>query len=295
VLEGLHAESQRTMGRTVAGHPVRSPLVAQPLSLLDELGLQLSEMVEQDRVDPWKPMIARDRSGVPVASNTPSDALRSAATAMARLHTSRVSGFAVPPRTASADVKQVRDRAARIAEASPAEADTVLALSRRVTDRLEAAEPGVLLPGHGSFKPTQLLFRDGDAVVIDLDAFGLADPAGDVGCFIAYLRPSRLWYQRSGLRHWFDRAADEFVCAYRHAMVDLGVAPSGLNCILERARAYEAAKLFRIAVRHVTRDNSPRPEELLAICGDVGECLDNAARWRTASLAGADRSSNRKT
>ncbi len=288
VLEDLYVESQRMMDRTVAGHTIRTPLVPKPLGLVDELGLQLSEMVEAG-ADPWSPRVERGPDGAPVKTEPPAEALRSAAVAMARLHTSRTSAFAEPPRTAAADIKQVRDRAARIAEANPSEAGRVLAMAQRLSCRLEAAEPDSVLPGHGSFKPTQLLVRDRDALVVDLDAFALADPAADVGCFMAYLRPSSLWYRRSGLRLWFDRAAHDFVHGYRRAMVDLGVAPSHLDGILERTRAYEGAKLFRIAVRHVTRQNSPRPQELAAICSDIGECLDNPSRWRTASMSGRGR------
>jgi hypothetical protein len=293
VQESLHRESQRTMDQKVAGHTFRAPLVPRPLGRVDDLALLLSEMVREssspNRVDApaaedsWKPRIVRRPGGMVVDLNTPTTKIRCAAATMARLHTSSISTFAVPPRTSAGDVKQVRERASRIAEANPAEADSVLALSRRVAESLEAAEPGVLMPGHGSFKPTEMLFRDGDAVVIDLDKIGLADPAGDVGCFLAYLRPTSLWYQRSGLHQWFDRAADDFVSSYRRAMLDLGVASPVVDGILERARAYEAAKLFRIAVRHVTRNNSPRPRELSAICGDIAECLDGRARWSKAS------------
>lgn len=42
-------------------------------------------------------------------------------------------------------------------------------------------------------------------------------------------------------------------------MLDVGMAPVIIDGILERARMYEAAKLFRIAVRPVTRGNSARP------------------------------------
>lgn len=64
-----------------------------------------------------------------------------------------------------------------------------------------------------------MLLRLGEAVVIDLDALALADPAADVGCFLAYLLPTGLWRQRSGMRSWFDAAAQEFVRALspRHA------------------------------------------------------------------------------
>jgi hypothetical protein len=240
--------------------------------------------------DPWKPRISLGEGGAAVETEVPRDQLRLAATAMARLHTSSVSRQARPPRTSSAEVKKVRERTLRIATGNPAAAEAVLALGNRLVARLEDAQPDSFLAGHGSFKPTQLLFRGRQAFVIDLDAFGLADPADDVGCFLAYLRPNSLWYRHPGLRSWFDMAAEEFVGAYRQSMLDLNVAAGAIDAILERARVYEGAKLVRIAVRHVTRNNSPRQQELRAICDEISECLSDGARWRSLASDSPDSS-----
>ncbi|MDQ6662181.1 MAG: hypothetical protein M3Z24_14600, partial [Chloroflexota bacterium] len=99
------------------------------------------------------------------------------------------------------------------------------------------------------------------------------DPALDVGYFLAYLRPSGLWYSRSGMREWFEQSANVFTNAYRQAMLEYGVSPSSVAGILERSRLYEAALLFKIATRRVNRLNSPRPKELAAMLHEVAACL----------------------
>jgi thiamine kinase-like enzyme len=114
--------------------------------------------------------------------------------------------------------------------------------------------------------------------MVDFDGFCLADAALDVGYFLAYLRPSGLWYHRPGLRDWFEHAATEFVNAYRAAMRERGVAHAEIDGILERVRLYEAAILVKVAIRRVNRLNSPRPQELSAMLGAIAGCLTGEAR-----------------
>jgi hypothetical protein len=45
--------------------------------------------------------------------------------------------------------------------------------------------------------------------------------------------------------------------------------------ILERSRLYEAALLFKIATRRVNRLNSPRPQELSGMLGEIAACLSD--------------------
>jgi aminoglycoside phosphotransferase (APT) family kinase protein len=139
---------------------------------------------------------------------------------------------------------------------------------------------------HGSYKPSQLLFHSGEARVIDWDEMVAGDPALDVGSFLAWLRPSGLWYGRLGSRACFDASAEQFVRAYVRSRLALSVDADEIPDVLERARAYEASKLFKIAVRRVRWRNSPRPGELAAMCQEIAGCLEEPARWREA-LAGS--------
>jgi hypothetical protein len=44
--------------------------------------------------------------------------------------------------------------------------------------------------------------------------------------------------------------------------------------LTNRARAYEAATLFKIAARRINRLQSPRPNEITRMLSDVRACLD---------------------
>src|SRR5207245_4181447 len=120
---------------------------------------------------------------------------------------------------------------------------------------LSALPSDTLRPAHGSYKPSQLLVREGAVFLVDFDQFCLADPALDVGYFLAYLRPAGLWYHRPGMMPWFQAAAEVFTTAYRQAMLELGVPQAAVDGILQRSRLYEAALLFKIATRRVNRLN----------------------------------------
>src|SRR6266516_4315769 len=60
-------------------------------------------------------------------------------------------------------------------------------------------------------------------VIIPDEELCLADPALDVGYFLAYLRPVGLWYRRPGMRQWFETAAEIFRSTYCQAMLEHGV------------------------------------------------------------------------
>ncbi len=96
------------------------------------------------------------------------------------------------PRTGAKEAKRVRERAGLIAAYNPSEAKTAQRLAKQLGARLEVLQPDAYRPAHGGFKASQLLFHSRRVFVVDLDGFCLADPALDIGYFLAYLRPSGL-------------------------------------------------------------------------------------------------------
>jgi aminoglycoside phosphotransferase (APT) family kinase protein len=216
-----------------------------------------------------RPRVVRTRAGEITTASIPGDALRSTARALAQLHTSAVRPTEAMPRTGAQEAKRACKRAKVIAARYPAQAEAVLRLAHQLAARLERLSPDEYRPAHGGFKASQLLFPGPHVVMVDFDAFCLADPALDVGYFLAYLRPSGLWYHRRGLRDWFERAATEFVGAYRAAMLERGIAHAEIERILDHVRLYEAAILFKVAIRRSNRLNSPRPQELSAMLGEM--------------------------
>ncbi|MBV9689051.1 MAG: phosphotransferase [Ktedonobacteraceae bacterium] len=267
------------------------PFLPRPLAIIDELGLTLNEAVQPigaDELDTdgsgdfeaqlrtgtqaLQARIVRGRGGQITQVMLPSEELHLSALALTRLHTSVVRPEGAP-RTGAKEAKRTRERAALLAAHNPQQAEGVWHLAHELAARLETLQPAAYWPVHGGFKASQLLFHGHNVFVVDFDGFCLADPALDVGYFLAYLRPSGLWYQRAGMRQWFADAAEIFMNVYRQGLLERGEAQAVVDAILQRSRLYEAALLFKIATRRVNRLNSPRPKELAAILREIATCL----------------------
>lgn len=219
-----------------------------------------------------QPQLEYGRGGSITNIVIPEEELRLTGQALASLHCSSVNSKDVL-RTGTKEAKQVRMRAALIATQNPAQTDQVHILAQQLASQLEILQPDSYLPAHGGFKASQLLFHSHHIFIVDFDGFCLADPALDVGYFLAYLRPSRLWYRKQGMRQWFEKAAMAFITAYREVMLVRGITSEVIAGILERSRLYEGALLLKIATRRVNRLNSSRPQELSAILDEIKACL----------------------
>ena len=173
-----------------------------------------------------------------------------AARGVAALHRS---GVAVD-RSRSADraLDKVEDRVRRIAAVVPATAGAMLDVVDRLRGTAAAlgTRPAVLV--HGDCKPSQFLV-DGDGVgLLDFDHVGAADPALDVGAFLA-ASPAEA------------PPAEAFLRAYQ------GASGSGHE-LLVAARWHRALVLLTKAERAFARSwRSPRPGALLA---DAASTLD---------------------
>lgn len=264
------------------------PLLPRPLGIIDSLGLTFNEAVQPAVESPadgrWvslrtgsralQPQLKYGRGGVITQVLLPDEELRLTAQALARLHTSTVHPDEAP-RTGAKEAKRAHERAALIAGRNAEQAEEVQRLAQELATRLNALQPEQYRPAHGGFKASQLLLHSHRAFVVDFDGFCLADPALDVGYFLAYLRPSGLWYSRPGMRQWFEAAAEVFRSTYRQAMLAHSVAASSIDSTLKRSRLYEAALIFKIATRRVNRLNSPRPHELSTMLSEITLCLSD--------------------
>ncbi|TLZ37610.1 MAG: hypothetical protein E6K24_01825 [Gammaproteobacteria bacterium] len=287
----VHGDPQRALAVHAAAEQLYAahrqdgshPIIPRPLGVAEALGLTLSEAISSDipqeaprtGLEVLRPRLRRG-VGEPVARlHIPSGELRAVALALARLHTSGVS-LPGPSRTAAKEALRAGERAALIATHCPLVADSPRRLARELASRLHALRPEAYAPAHGGFKPSRLLFLGERVCIVDLDGLCRADPALDVGYFLAYLRPSGLWYRRPAMRGWFAGAAATFLTAYRQAIIRRGIDDSTSYGIRKRARLYEAATLFKIAARRAHRLNSPRPAELEAILGEIRACMHDA-------------------
>jgi aminoglycoside phosphotransferase (APT) family kinase protein len=203
-------------------------------------------------------LLAGGPAGRP-ALRVPLDAVRRAGEAVAALH-------AGPPvsdrqRDAAAEVARLVARAERVVAVAP-EAGAALA---SLAGRLRAVG-GLLPPGptslvHGDCKPSQVLLGAGGPTLLDLDHCGLADPASDLGTFLASLRQLavRVPSSTGGLpTDWLDATATAFLDGYSRCL------PLDAAAVA-RVTWYEAVALQRKAFRAFSRaPASPLPTALVA-------------------------------
>lgn len=263
------------------------PLLPRPLAMLEALGLVINEAVEvQQHIaqEPqWnmlrtgtrvcQPTFVQGRGGVITKVVVPEEELRLAAQALARLHNSRLHPNPGTPRTGAKEARRAQERVRQIAEHAPALQERLAALAERLAEHLQNHTVEHYCAVHGGFKASQLLYHSHNVFVVDFDGFCTADPALDVGYFLAYLRPSGLWYKRQGMRQWFEKATRIFLDEYHKMMAGYGQEENLIHGIAERARDYEAALIFKIAARRANRLNSPRPQELAAMLDEISVCL----------------------
>lgn len=198
------------------------------------------------------------------------------AAALAALHTC---GFrdGLRERCGSDHTARSQAWAAALVEHVPDLAGEVMPRAQAVATALEHAGGHRPMPSHGAFKPSQLVFCGrGVPVITDLDGLSLADPAFDIGYFLAYLRPSGYWRGRHGRRSWYEHNREVFLDAYVRAAAGGGVGVG--NALLARSGVYEAAGLLKIASRRARRLQSPRPAEVEAVLADIDSCLRRFAR-----------------
>jgi hypothetical protein len=110
--------------------------------------------------------------------------LHDAGARLAGLHGCDVAG---PPRTWADDMDELREYIAPMAAVDPALAARYAAAVERLAAAGANGEPPPLA-SHGAFRTDQFMIEHGELVMIDLDGFSWANPARDLGNFMAYLR-----------------------------------------------------------------------------------------------------------
>ena len=157
----------------------------------------------------------------------------------------------------------------------PAEYARVQEILERVSGLLAGLpqeEPGFT---HSDFKADHVLVRPQGLALIDFDTCSLADPALDVGKFLADLD---YWFANFGLEDP-EPVQEQFLAGYA------GSAPGGLGSLadrLARARAYHALVLLKITARRV-RIFDPHWRQLTTRLMRRAEqvSLEAASRWST--------------
>ncbi len=141
-----------------------------------------------------------------------------------------------------ADADRVLRLGRRLRQAFP-EAEAMCQLARRVAEEIRrpSMEP---VPSHGDFHPKNLLIRGETVVGVDLDGFGLREPAADVGDGIGQLvAMSEL---RLGSANLGAAAAQLFWAAHRD-LSDPRIAPPRIGVFV--ARTYVQALHYALCYR----------------------------------------------
>jgi Phosphotransferase enzyme family len=268
----VHATAEQLYGRG-------TQVVAQPLALVEALGVTVAEDVSGSPTVPGTQALR-----LAGRAQCPHDELRRVATALAVFHScpAVVGRVHQPP---AAEAAKVLERVDLLARSVPSLTTRLRTAGRLIAEGLVATPRGSPRLVHGSFKPSQLLFvEDRRVVVTDLDHCRLADPALDLGYFLAYLRPAALWHRNAKARASYETAATCLRRAYAEAMDAAGARSGDVESALAHAALYEAALLLKIASRRVHRLNSPRPHELEAILGDAVTLVSVASERQPWSL-----------
>lgn len=188
----------------------------------------------------------------------------SAGAALAAFHTSGLT--AGKPRSIHSELARFKKRGARIGQVNPEVGNHMIQLSEALSAWLDTLDPwgATTCLVHGDCKPAQFLIQDGRVALLDFDHCGMADPAVDVGTFLATLQQrtvEQTLKDRGRLAPgtaWMPELKQRFLEAYCSA----SGSPSGF---LHRAAWYEAVGLLRKAIRGFERSPySPLPEALMA-------------------------------
>jgi aminoglycoside phosphotransferase (APT) family kinase protein len=221
-------------------------ILARPRVMIDELGMILQEQVNGDLL-----VLALDCR---TAGREPRavQGLKKAAEALSAVHYSGIN--AGRERSISRELSRFKHRARNIGRVNPALADSIIACADAQARRLEeldgwGAENTVV---HGDCKPSQFLTGSSGTAILDFDHVGMADPAVDVGTFLATLRQMacRHAYRTKGRADPCFAAASELEDLFLSAYCEAEEVHSGFHY---RAIWYESVGLVRKAIRSFER------------------------------------------
>ncbi|PYU09158.1 MAG: hypothetical protein DMG29_20320 [Acidobacteria bacterium] len=158
----------------------------------------------------------------------------------------------LPPHDFAAEVSETARASDHIPVLVPsmgAAIDALLHRAQELHERLPLEPPTFT---HGDFKSDHVWVAPAGPTLIDFDSSHLADPALDIGKFLADLQLWHTTYDQPGL----EQAQERFLVGY---------APGAPQERLVRARLYEAVELVKIArrVRLFDRDWESRTEQAI--------------------------------
>jgi hypothetical protein len=266
-------------------------VVPRPLAVIPSLRLGLAEPVPGR---PLLPDLVKAACAAGGSSPAPdpgalSSALRTAARTAAAIHTCSTSGAPLPVRDLTGEQAATDRDIALLLPVWPEAAARLRSSVARALDgtgghphRTESAGwPLAPVLAHGDFTAGQVLLDGSDgAAIVDVDTLCVAEPALDVGRFLAYLHVTGIRRSRAAWPALADMTA-LFLESYLDACTAYGsgtAAAGARRSFLERTTAYHALALGRIGASACRQLKDDR----LAAVVDV---LDSGSAW-TRSVAG---------
>ncbi|MFN8568921.1 MAG: phosphotransferase [Kouleothrix sp.] len=189
------------------------------------------------------------------------DGVIRSADALAAVHTSGV--VTDRERPIDKELKRFVKRADQAAAVDPATGAQLLALAQALPawqgHLAEWGEQITLV--HGDCKHSQCLLTDAGVAILDWDHCGMADPATDIGTYLATFRQFGIHQALKARGSAAAQARSAWLRALEDAFLDAYVAASGFGeGFYPRARWYEAVALMRKALRAFSRaPQSPMP------------------------------------
>ncbi len=254
------AAALRLLRQNLAAHPDGAGVVVpRPLGVVPSLALGLVEAVPGRPLLPdlVKAACAGDGSFPAPDPGALSAALRTAARTLAAIHACNGSGAALPVRDLTGELTATErditllepvwpEAAARL---RPAVAPALEVAGDHRRPAAAAGWPLTPVLAHGDFTAAQVLLDgSGRAGIVDVDTLCLAEPALDVGRFLAYLHVTGTRRSRTASPVLADLTAlfVESYLAARSAAGDGPAAAAARRSFLERTAAFHALALGRI-------------------------------------------------
>jgi thiamine kinase-like enzyme len=144
---------------------------------------------------------------------------------------------------------------------------------RRLQSYADQTPPLPLCLIHGDFTYTQLLFDEESCGLVDFDTICQAEPALDLGQFLAYLRLAARKAQQgksTGAALAVDELGEQFINTYSEAA---GYSTALTQQLRQRVAAYEIISLMRIALHSWQKLKGNRLELVIELIEERIECL----------------------
>jgi ABC-type multidrug transport system fused ATPase/permease subunit len=188
-------------------------------------------------------------------------AVRDSGRALAALHGSDLA--TAPVRPAMQELTDLRADLGLVSRVWPDEANRL----QRHVDALAVEPPEApdMVLSHGDFTPSQVLLADAGPAVVDLDTLCWADPALDLGRYLAHLQLQAVKVGGPSVRHVVETLTGEFLAGYGEATARSAYGATALG----RIAFYTRATLTRTALRSCRQVKDYRLDLATSLLDDV--------------------------